>query len=122
VFPDSREQLCWVHKTANLLNNLPKSFHGKCKAALHEMYEAENKKEALKSSNHFVRLYQDKYPKANDSLLRDKDRLFTFYDFPTIHWTHIRTTNPVESTFATVRLRTKRTKACGSRMATLTMV
>jgi transposase-like protein len=122
VFPESREQLCWVHKTANVLNKLPKSLHGKCKAALHEMYEAENKKEALKSLNHFVRLYQDKYPKATDCLLRDKDRLFTFYDFPAIHWIHIRTTNPVESTFATVRLRTKRTKGCGSRMATLTMV
>jgi putative transposase len=122
VFPESREQLCWVHKTANVLNNLPKSLHGKCKAALHEMYEAENKKEALKSLNHFVRLYQDKYPKATECLLREKDRLFTFYDFPAVHWIHIRTTNPVESTFATVRLRTKRTKGCGSRIATLTMV
>jgi len=122
VFPSSREQLCWVHKTANVLNKLPKSLHGKCKAALHEMYEAENKKEALKSLHHFVRLYQDKYPKATECLLRDKDRLFTFYDFPAVHWIHIRTTNPVESTFATVRLRTKRTKGCGSRTATLTMV
>jgi putative transposase len=122
VFPESLEQLCWVHKTANVLNKLPKSLHGKCKAALHEMYEAENKKEALKSLNHFVRLYQDKYPKATDCLLRDQCRLFTFYDFPAIHWIHIRTTNPVESTFATVRLRTKRTKGCGSRTATLTMV
>ncbi len=122
VFPASREQLCWVHKTANVLNKLPKSLHGKCKANLHEMYEAENKKEALKSLNQFVRLYQDKYPKATECLLRDKDRLFTFYDFPAAHWIHIRTTNPVESTFATVRLRTKRTKGCGSRTATLTMV
>jgi putative transposase len=122
VFPASREQLCWVHKTANVLNKLPKSLHGKCKANLHEMYEAENKKEALKSLNQFVRLYQDKYPKATECLLRDKDRLFTYYDFPAAHWIHIRTTNPVESTFATVRLRTKRTKGCGSRTATLTMV
>jgi len=122
VFPASREQLCWVHKTANVLNKLPKSLHAKVKAALHEMYGAENKKEALKSLNHFVRLYQDKYPKATECLLRDKDRLFTFYDFPAAHWIHIRTTNPVESTFATVRLRTKRTKGCGSRTATLTMV
>ncbi len=122
VFPASREQLCWVHKTANVLNKLPKSLHGKCKANLHEMYEAENKKEALKSLNQFVRLYQDKYPKATECLLRDKDRLFTYYDFPAVHWIHIRTTNPVESTFATVRLRTKRTKGCGSRTATLTMV
>lgn len=122
VFPESREQLCWVHKTANVLNKLPKSLHGKCKASLHEMYEAENKKEALKSLDHFVRLYQDKYPKATECLLRDKDRLFTFYDFPAAHWIHIRATNPVESTFATVRLRTKRTKGCGSRTATLTMV
>jgi putative transposase len=122
VFPASREQLCWVHKTANVLNKLPKSLHAKVKSALHEMYGAENKKEALKSLNHFVRLYQDKYPKATECLLRDKDRLFTFYDFPAAHWIHIRTTNPVESTFATVRLRTKRTKGCGSRTATLTMV
>lgn len=122
VFPASREQLCWVHKTANVLNKLPKSLHAKVKGALHEMYGAENKKEALKSFNQFVRLYQDKYPKATECLLRDKDRLFTFYDFPAAHWIHIRTTNPIESTFATVRLRTKRTKGCGSRTATLTMV
>ena len=85
MFPESGEQLCWVHKTANGLNKLPKTLYGKCKAALHEMYEAENKKEALKSLNHFVGLYQDKYPKATDYLFRDKDRLFAFYDFPAIH-------------------------------------
>jgi len=122
VFPETREQLCWVHKTANVLDRLPKSLQGKCKAALHGIYEAEDKDKALEALDHFCSVYQDKYPKAVESLLRGKDSLFTFYDFPAVHWIHIRTTNPVESTFATVRLRTKRTKGCGSRITTLTMV
>jgi putative transposase len=122
VYPGSQDQRCWVHKTANVLDKLPKSLQGKCKAALHEMYGAESKENALKALDRFVGLYQDKYPKAVECLLKDRESLFTFYDFPAAHWIHIRTINPIESTFATVRLRTKRTKGCGSRMATLTMV
>ena len=122
VFPQTKRQRCWVHKTANILDKMPKSIQGKAKSIIHEMYMAENKETALKSYNHFISVYQDKYPKAVDTLVKDKDDLFTFYSFPGIHWIHIRTTNPIESTFATVRLRTRRTKGSGSRMATLTMV
>lgn len=122
VFPQTKRQRCWVHKTANILDKMPKSVQGKAKSMIHEMYMAENEENALKSYNHFVLVYEDKYPKAVDCLVKDKDDLFTFYEFPGIHWIHIRTTNPIESTFATVRLRTRRTKGCGSRMATLTMV
>jgi len=122
VFPESREQRCWVHKTANILDKLPKSMQSKAKAHIHEMYRAESKQSALAAYDHFVTAYKDKYPKALACLEKDKDVLFTFYDFPAMHWIHIRTTNPIESTFATVRHRTKRTKGCGSRTATLTMV
>ena len=122
VFPQSREQRCWVHKTANILDKLPKSMQSKAKAHLHDMYRAENKHSALAAYDHFVHVYKDKYPKAVACLEKDKDVLFTFYDFPAVHWIHIRTTNPIESTFATVRHRTRRTKGCGSRTATLTMV
>jgi putative transposase len=122
VFPESREQRCWVHKTANILDKLPKSMQSKAKAHIHDMYRAENKQSALAAYDHFVTAYKDKYPKAVACLEKDKDVLFTFYDFPAMHWIHIRTTNPIESTFATVRHRTKRTKGCGSRTATLTMV
>jgi len=122
VFPQTKRQRCWVHKTANILDKMPKSIQGKAKSMIHEMYMAENEENALKSYNHFVSVYQDKYPKAVDTLAKDKEDLFTFYGFPGIHWIHIRTTNPIESTFATVRLRTRRTKGCGSRLATLTMV
>lgn len=122
VFPEAREQRCWVHKTANILDKMPKSMQSKAKGHIHDMYRAESKKAALEAYDHFIRVYQDKFPKAVDCLIKDKDSLFTFYDFPAAHWIHIRTINPIESTFATVRLRTKRTKGCGSRTATLTMV
>jgi len=122
VFPRCREQRCWVHKTANILNALPKSMRSKTKSHIHDMYHAENKESALDAYDHFVRVYKDKYPKAVACLEKDKDVLFTFYDFPAVHWIHIRTTNPIESTFGTVRHRTRRTKGCGSRTATLTMV
>jgi len=121
VFPETREQLCWVHKTANILDKAPKSVQPKMKRAIHEMYMAETKEAALAAYDRFIELYGDIYPKAVECLTKDKDRLFTFYDFPRKHWIHIRTTNPIESTFATVRLRTRRTKGCGSRTATLTM-
>ena len=122
VFPGTKEQRCWVHKTANVLDKLPKSVQGKAKSMIHEMYQAPTKEAALSAYEHFRESWRDKYPKAVECLEKDEDQLFTFYDFPAAHWIHIRTTNPIESTYATVRLRTKRTKGCGSRTATLTMV
>jgi len=122
VFPVTRQQRCWVHKTANILDKFPKSMRSKVKSQIHDMYMAESKEAALSAYDHFVRVYKDKYPKAVGCLEKDKEVLFTFYDFPASHWIHIRTTNPIESTFATVRLRTYRTKGCGSRTATLSMV
>ena len=122
VYPETKRQRCWVHKTANILDKMPKAIQSKAKANIHEMYMAETEEDALRAYDHFVSVYQDKYPKAVDCLTKDKDDLFTFYSFPGTHWIHIRTTNPIESTFATVRLRTRRTKGCGSRIATLTMV
>jgi transposase-like protein len=122
VFPQTLEQRCWVHKTANVLNKLPKSMQGKAKAMLHDIYLAETREAAEKAFDRFVNLYKSKYPKAVDCLVKDREALLAFYDFPAEHWPHLRTTNPVESTFATVRLRHRRTKGCGSRQATLTMV
>lgn len=122
VFPTSKEQRCWVHKTANILDKLPKSMQSKAKSHIHDMYEAESKESALEAYEHFIDVYEDKFPKAVECLRKDKDVLFTFYEFPSSHWIHIRTINPIESTFATVRLRTRRTKGCGSRTATMTMV
>lgn len=122
VYGTTREQRCWVHKTANILDKLPKSMRTKAKSMIHEMYMAEKKVDALNAYELFVETYGDKYPKAVKCLTKDKDLLFTFYNFPGAHWSHIRTTNPIESTFSTVRLRTKRTRGCGSRTATLTMV
>jgi transposase-like protein len=121
-FPQTREQRCWVHKTCNILDKMPKSMHPKLKAQLREMYTAPTKEAALKAYEEFLVLYQAKYDKACECLRKDKDVLFTFYDFPAEHWVHIRTTNPIESTFGTVRHRTRKTKGCGSRLATLTMV
>jgi putative transposase len=121
-FPGTRPQRCWVHKTANIMDKLPKGMQGKAKTQIHDMYLAETKEKALAAYDEFLRLYGAKYPKACEGLKKDKDAMFAFYDFPAEHWQHIRTTNPIESTFATVRLRTVRTKGCGSRAATLTMV
>jgi len=122
VFPETRTQRCWVHKTANVLDKMSKSSQSHAKAMLHEMYMAETKESALKAFDTFLSLYEAKYPKACECLKKDKTVLFTFYDFPAAHWQHIRTSNPIESTFATVRHRTRQTKGCGSRLATLTMV
>ena len=116
------QQRCWVHKTANILDKMPKSVQGKAKQLIHEMYLAPTRKAALAAYDQFISSYQAKYPKATECLEKDKEGLFTFYSFPAQHWPHLRTTNPIESTFATVRLRTHRTKGCGSRIATLTMV
>jgi putative transposase len=122
VWTTTQEQRCWVHKTANVLDKLPKGTQPKAKAALHEIYEAETKADAEKAFDLFVKTYEAKYPKAVECLVKDRGLLLTFYDFPAEHWRHIRTTNPIESTFATVRLRTVKTKGSGSRMACLTMV
>ena len=122
VYPGCREQRCWVHKTVNVLDKMPKSVQAKAKGMLHEMWQAPTKAKALAAYEHFVTSWEEKYPKAVECLRQDKEELFTFYDFPAAHWVHIRTTNPIESTYATVRLRTKKTKGCGSRTATLTMV
>lgn len=121
-FPQTRRQRCWVHKTANILDKMPKGVQGTAKTRIHDMYMAETKAGALKAYEEFLALYQAKFSKACECLSKDQDDLFTFYDFPAEHWIHLRTTNPIESTFATVRLRTVRTKGCGSRTATLTMV
>jgi len=122
LWPSTREQRCWVHKTANVLNGLPKSVQGKAKSMLQEIWMAERKKEAEKAFGQFLSTFGAKYPKAAECLAKDREVLLTFYDFPAEHWRHLRTTNPIESTFATVRLRTRRTKGCGTRVATLTMV
>lgn len=122
IYSDTKEQRCWVHKTMNILDKMPKAVQGHAKTMIHQMYMAPTKQFALKAYEQFIAQYESKYPKACECLQKDKDVLFTFYDFPAKHWIHIRTTNPIESTFATVRLRTKRTKGCGSRIATLTMV
>jgi putative transposase len=122
VFGDTREQRCWVHKTANVLNCLPTSKQAKAKQALHDIWLAETKADAERAFDLFVETYQAKYSKAAECLAKDREVLLTFYDFPAEHWVHLRTTNPIESTFATVRLRTDKTKGCGSRLATLTMV
>jgi len=122
VYPSTRHQRCWVHKTANVLDKLPKKLQAQAKSLLHQMYQAPTKQEALAIYEQFLSLYRDKYPKACQCLEKDKDVLFTFYDFPAAHWMHLRTTNPIESTFATVRHRTRQTKGCGSREATLMMV
>jgi putative transposase len=122
VWPKTRQQRCWVHKTANILNALPKSVHGKAKQDLHAIYEAENRKAAEDAFDRFLAKYGAKYDKATACLSKDRQALLAFYDFPAEHWKHVRTSNPIESTFATVRLRTDRTKGCLSRQTALAMV
>jgi putative transposase len=122
VWPEVREQRCWVHKTANVLDKLPKSVQPKAKEMLHAIYLAPSRAEAEKAFDLFVRTYEAKYPKATQCLAKDRQELLTFYDFPAEHWLHLRTTNVIESVFATVRLRTEKTKGTGSRQACLTMV
>ena len=121
VYDDTRWQRCWVHKTANVLNKLPKSLQAKAKAKLHEIWMAPEKDEAQRHFDDFIRLYDAKYPKAAECLQKDREALLTFYDFPAEHWRHIRTTNPIESTFATVRLRTKKVRGCFSAQTAITM-
>jgi transposase-like protein len=121
VYDHTRWQRCWVHKTANVLNKLPKSLQAKAKAQLHQIWQADTKDEAQRRFNYFVHGYEAKYPKAVQCLQKDRDVLLTFYDFPAEHWRHIRTTNPIESTFATVRLRTDKVRSCFSAKTVMTM-
>ena len=122
VWPATRAQRCWCHKTANILNHLPKGEQPRAKEALHQIWMAATRDAAYRAFDLFVKSYEAKFPKAVACLAKDRDELLAFYDFPAEHWKHLRTTNPIESTFATVRLRTKRTKGSGSRVACLTMV
>jgi transposase-like protein len=121
VFPESREQRCWVHKIANVLDAVPSSLQPKVKAALHTIMNAENKEAADLAIDQFEATYGAKYPKALDKVLKDRDVLLAHFDFPADHWVHLRTTNAIESTFATVKLRTRKTKGAGSRTAGLAM-
>lgn len=122
LFPATKGQRCWVHKTANVLDKMAKGQQPQAKAMLHDIWQAATKAEAEKAFDLFVATYRAKYGKATECLAKDRAELLAFYDFPAEHWGHLRTTNPIESTFATVRLRTAKTKGCGSRSACLTMV
>ena len=122
VYGQAREQRCWVHKTANVLNKMPKSLQAKAKGHLHDIWMAETKEEAGKAFDYFLSAYGAKYDRAVRCLEKDRDVLLTFYDFPAEHWKHVRTSNPIESTFATVRLRTVKTRGCLSRKTALAMV
>lgn len=122
IYPETRQQRCWVHKTANILNYLPKSLQPKAKAALHEIWMAETKAQALVAFEQFVAAFGAKYPKAVECLVKDREVLLAFYDFPAEHWIHIRTSNAIESTFATIRHRTERTKGCLTRDGMLSMI
>ena len=121
VFPETREQRCWFHKTANVLAALPKSAHPGAKKALAEIWGAEDKLHARAAVKAFSAAYGAKFPKAAAKITDDADELLAFFDYPCEHWVHLRTTNPIESTFATVRHRTKITKGPGSRAAGLAM-
>ena len=122
VFPETREQRCWVHKTANVLNKMPKSVQPKAKGDLHEIWQAETKAAAEQAFAHFLEKYDAKYQSACDCLRKDREQLLAFYDFPAEHWGHLRTTNPIESTFSTIRLRHRKTKGNGTRRASLAMM
>jgi transposase-like protein len=121
VYPETQEQRCWVHKIANVLDKLPKRMQPRAKDLLHEIMRAPDRHSALEDIERFSQEYQAKYPKAVETLTKDQDELLTFFDFPAEHWIHLRTTNPIESTFATVKARTKKTKGAGSRKAGLAM-
>jgi transposase-like protein len=121
VYPATRHQRCWVHKTVNVLDKLPRGQQVSAKNILHQIWMSATKADATKAMEKFAATYQAKYPKAVECLLKDKEELLAFYDFPAEHWQHLRTSNPIESTFATVRLRTSKTKGAGSRVACLAM-
>jgi len=121
VYGNTRWQRCWVHKTANVLNKLPKSIQVKAREKLHQIWMSPDKAEAQGHFDDFISIYEAKYPKAAQCLQKDRDALLTFYEFPAEHWRHIRTTNPIESTFSTVRLRTAKVRSCFSSKTVLTM-
>ena len=122
VYPQTKQQRCWVHKTANVLNKLPKAVQPKVKEALHDIWMAETREKAHKAFDIALERFTAKYPRAMECLAKDRESMLAFYDFPAEHWVSIRTTNPIESAFATVRLRTSKTRNCGSRNTTLAMV
>lgn len=122
VYPTTRGQRCWVHKMANVLDKMAKRVQPDAKALLHEIWKAPTREDAHQAFDHFAATYQARYPNAVECLRRDREALLVFYDFPAEHWMHLRTTNPIESMFASVRLRHRRTKGNGSRVACLAMV
>ena len=122
VYPETRHQRCWMHKTGNVLNGMPKLIQPKVKQALHEIWQAETREDAHKAFDRFIKTYEDKYPKATLMLQKDRDELMAFYDFPAAHWQSLRTTNPIESAFGTIRHRTKRSKGCLTRDGMLHMM
>lgn len=122
VFPGTRVQRCWVHKTANILNYLPRSLQGKAKGMLHEVWMAATRTRARAAFDRFIETYEAKYPKAVECLRKDRDALLAFYDFPAEHWVHLRTTNPIESAFATIRHRSDQAKGCVSRATMLSLM
>jgi transposase-like protein len=122
VYGNTRQQRCWVHKTGNILNCLPKSVQPKAKQALYQNWMAETREDAYRALDEFIATYELKHPKATACLEKDREELPAFYNFSAEHWVHLRTTNPIESTFATVRLRTAKTSGCLSRQTMLTMV
>ena len=122
VYPSTRHQRCWVHKTLNVLKHFPKNLHGQVKDKIRQIWMAQNRQDAGRACDLLVQTYQAKYPKAVECLVKDRDTMLTFYDFPAEHWVHIRTTNPIESVFSTVRLRHDKTRNNGSRKACLAMV
>jgi putative transposase len=122
VYPETSEQRCWVHKTANVLNKMPKSVQPRAKADLHEIWMAETREQANQAFDTFLAKYEAKYEGACECLRKDRDVLLAFYGFPAEHWRHLRTTNPIESTFATIRLRHRRTKGNGTRKTSLAMM
>jgi transposase-like protein len=122
VYPGTRHQRCWMHKTGNVLNCVPKAIQPKVKSALHEIWQAETRQDAFNAFDLFVDTYEAKYPKATRMLQKDREELLAFYDFPAMHWQSLRTTNPIESTFGTIRHRTKRSKGCLTRDGMLHMM
>jgi transposase-like protein len=122
IFPSTRVQRCWVHKTANVLNHLPKSQQPQAKSALQAIYLAATKADAQKAFDRFIKTYDAKYPKTVECLSKDREALLAFYDFPAEHWVHLHTTHSIESTFATGRLRTNKTRGCVSQDSILSLV
>ena len=122
IYPETTHQRCWMHKTANVLNYFPKNVQEKAKGQLHEIWMADTKYGAHKAFDNFLKCYEDKYPKATNCLVKDREELLAFYDFPAAHWSHIRTTNVIESSFATLRHRSKQTKGCVTRITMLSMI